>query len=145
MIIKNLSPLKFGQLHCLLLLFLPFPLCAEPPDRDSQVDLWELWAKPRICVVSAEKLSCKMDTGIAWLGQQEADICLSSSQQTGVLQCWINASDGEMIQVIDSNKKITYSLTRQGGSQALAEIIIRIVKIPQKKVRRRRRHVWSLL
>lgn len=143
--IKNLSLLKSRQLYWLLLLPLPFSLFAESADSASESDVWELWAKPRICVSSEERLSCEMETDIVWLGEQEADICLSSSIDTDVLQCWVSSSGGEVIQEIDSRKKITYWLTRHGSSQALAKITIRIVKIPQKKVRRRRRHVWSLL
>jgi hypothetical protein len=145
MIIKHLVPLKFGSLYCLLLFFLSFPVLAETPDNTIEADLWTLLAKPRICVSSTEKLLCKMETDIVWLGQEEADICLSSSKNLDALQCWISSSKGKVFQEINSDKKITYWLTRQGESHALAKIVIRIVKIPQKKIRRRRRHVWSLL
>lgn len=128
-----------------LMLLFGKPLYAESPANTETSTHWQLWAKPRICVIPSNRRQCHMETDIIWSGLKAADICLSSSQKENSLQCWHNAQSGHVLQTIASNKPITYWLTRPGEDQVLVETQILIVSVPQKRVRRRRRHIWSLL
>lgn len=112
---------------------------------DSSNDFWQLWAKPHICVTPSNLLMCEMETDIKWTGIEQADICLLSSQENATLQCWPHAFAGQIIQEISSDKQITYWLSRPNDDEVLVKTIIRIVTIPQRSVRKRRRHIWSLL
>ncbi len=86
-----------------------------------------------------------METDIAWAGFEQTDICLSSSNNKTVLQCWRNALDGHLWQKIITEEPITYWLNRAGENEILIKTQIRIISFPKKQVRRRRRHIWSLL
>ncbi len=147
--VKPTPPLKFSALlrNCIIGFILLFgkPLQAEPPANADNRTVWQLWAKPRICVMPSNRRQCHMETDIIWSGLKTADICLLSSQKNASLRCWRNAQGGHVLQTIASNKPITYWLTRPGEDKVLVETRIRIVSIPPKRVRRRRRHIWSLL
>ncbi len=144
---KQISLIKwFGLILSLIVIYCQTQsLVAEPLNNRQESNPWKLWAKPRICVLPSEYRSCKMETDIIWLGKNEDDICLLSSQDNAILQCWTNASAGQIVQEINSDKQITYWLTREGEKKVLVKTIIHIVNFPQRRVRRRRRHVWSLL
>ncbi|MCF6202704.1 MAG: DUF3019 domain-containing protein [Methylococcaceae bacterium] len=144
---KQTSLIKQFRLLLSLIVFFcqtPSPL-AEPSNSKQGSTPWKLWAKPRICVLPSKHRLCKMETDIFWRGKNEDDICLLSSQDNAILQCWTNASAGQVVQEIYSDKQITYWLTREGENKVLVKTIIHIVNFPQRRVRRRRRHVWSLL
>lgn len=132
-------------LGIILFLFSAESLFAETLNNESPTGPWTLWAKPRICVVPSDHLTCKMVTDIYWLGSKTDNICLLSSEDNDILQCWTNASAGQIAQTINSDKQIIYWLSRKGKRKILVKTNIRIVKFPQKRIRRRRRHVWSLL
>ncbi|MCH9698417.1 MAG: DUF3019 domain-containing protein, partial [Gammaproteobacteria bacterium] len=80
-----------------------------------------------------------------WTGSIIADICLLWSEQTEALQCWNNAQNGQLLQSIDTENAVKFWLSRPGDDQVLVETQIRIVNIPPRRIRRRRRHIWSLL
>ncbi|MEE9338280.1 MAG: DUF3019 domain-containing protein [Methylococcaceae bacterium] len=137
---------RFGLILSLIIVCCHTPsLLADPSSNKQEVNSWKLWAKPHICVLPSERRLCKMETDIIWLGKNEDDICLLSSQNNAILHCWTNASSGQVVQEINSDKQITYWLTREGENKVLVKTIIHIVNFPQRRVRRRRRHVWSLL
>lgn len=106
---------------------------------------WLLWAKPRICVIPSDRRICKMETDLDWSGFEQADICLSSSEKDSALHCWRDALEGHLAQNIITEKQITYWLNRAGEEEVLVKTQIRIISFPKKQVRRRRRHIWSLL
>lgn len=117
---------------------------------DSEGDIlqagrWELMAKPRICVTPAIRRVCTMSTDLIWTGTVSADICLLSSQAQEAIQCWQNMRKGDLVQDIASEVPITYRLTHFGEDKVLTETTIRIITVPQRQIRRRRRHIWSLL
>ena len=114
-------------------------------ESNSHENSWQLWAKPRICVMPSNVLMCEMETDFNWKGVEQADICLLSSQQNAILQCWTHADRGQLLQQITSDKLITYWLSRSNEDEILVETVVRVVTIPQRSVRRRRRHIWSLL
>ncbi len=135
--------------------FIRFVLCAgivliQTVQAESMVNtdadtFWTLLAKPRICVLPADRRQCIMDTDITWSGSVAADICLLSSQESEALSCWYKSQDGHLFQTIVSENPVTLWLSRFGESHVLTETRIQIVNIPPRRVRRRRRHVWSLL
>ena len=114
-------------------------------ESSSQENSWQLWAKPRICVMPSNVLMCKMETDFNWTGVEQADICLLSSQQNAILQCWTHTDKGQLLQQIESDKLITYWLSRSNEEEILVKTVVRVVTIPQRSIRRRRRHIWSLL
>lgn len=118
---------------------------ADSSEKKAKNNLWQLWAKPRICVTPSNELFCKMDTDFQWAGVEQADICLLSSQEDALLHCWPKAFGGQLLQEIISDKEITYWLARPNDNEVLVKTIVRIVTIPQRPVRKRRRHIWSLL
>ncbi len=137
---------RFGINLSLIIVYCQTPsLLAEPSSNLHESNPWKLWAKPRICVLPSKHRLCKMETDIIWLGKNEDDICLLSSQNNAILHCWTNASAGQVVQEINSDKQVTYWLIREGENKVLVKTIIRIINFPQRRVRRRRRHVWSLL
>lgn len=143
--LPNQFNLLYSQVLGIILLFLqPYPLLSEPINK-IDYNAWTLWAKPRICVLPSEHLICKMETDIIWTSKKEDNICLLSSKDNAVLHCWSNASGGQIAQTINSDKQITYWLTHEGEDKVLIKTMIRIIRFPQKRIRRRRRHVWSLL
>ena len=86
-----------------------------------------------------------METDFQWAGVEQADICLLSSQEDALLHCWPQAFGGQLLQEIISDKEITYWLSRPDDDEVLVKTIVRIVTIPQRPVRKRKRHIWSLL
>jgi hypothetical protein len=86
-----------------------------------------------------------METDFNWIGVEQADICLLSSQQNAILQCWTHTDKGQLLQQIESDKLITYWLSRFNEDKILVKTVVRVVTIPQRSIRRRRRHIWSLL
>lgn len=129
-----------------LLLFQVQTIHAENSPEASSESPWKLWAKPRICVIPSDRRICKMETDVGWAGFEQADICLSSDDDgVAVLQCWRNALEGSLLQSIMTEKPITYWLNRTGEKEVLIKTEIRIISFPKKQVRRRRRHIWSLL
>lgn len=135
---------RIKRVLSILLFFLihnPFVLA----ESNSQENSWQLWAKPRICVMPSNAVLCKMDTDFSWTGVKQTDICLLSSQQNSILQCWTHADRGQSLQQITSDKLITYWLSRSNEDETLVKTVVRVVTIPQRSVRRRRRHIWSLL
>jgi hypothetical protein len=145
---KRKAHLKLSK-HCavslILLIFQIQFIHAESLTEAKSNSLWQLWAKPRICVIPSDRRVCKMETDIAWAGFEQTDICLSSSNNKTVLQCWRNALDGHLWQKIITEEPITYWLNRAGENEILIKTQIRIISFPKKQVRRRRRHIWSLL
>ncbi len=135
---------RIKRVISILLIFLihsPFVL-AESNNHENS---WQLWAKPRICVMPSNVLMCKMETDFNWIGVEQADICLLSSQQNAILQCWTHTDKGQLLQQIESDKLITYWLSRFNEDKILVKTVVRVVTIPQRSIRRRRRHIWSLL
>jgi hypothetical protein len=118
---------------------------SEVESEANKYNPWLLWAKPRICVVPSDRLICKMETDLGWSGIEQADICLSSSEKDAALHCWRDALKGHLAQNIITEKQITYWLNRAGEEEVLVKTQIRIISFPKKQVRRRRRHIWSLL
>lgn len=118
---------------------------AETVDDSQPVSVWQLSAKPRFCVIPHNKKMCKMSTELSWKGQKKSDICLSSSQYNTVLQCWLSALKGVWVEEISSDKSIGFWLALQGGKEILVKTNIKIISLPQKRIRTRRRHIWSLL
>ncbi|HFD13028.1 MAG TPA: DUF3019 domain-containing protein [Crenotrichaceae bacterium] len=133
-----------------LLILIVFIILIPVVQADSTVKtgtdaLWKLWAKPRICVVPSDHRQCEMETDLSWVGSVLADICLLSSEEAETLHCWYKTQDGHLIQTIATETPVSYWLTRYGEDQILVETSIRIVNIPPRRVRRRRRHIWSLM
>lgn len=118
---------------------------AESGAEILQAGSWQLKAKPRICVTPVVRRLCTMSTDFIWVGTVNADICLLSSQTQQTIQCWQNVQHGDVLQDIVSEVPITYWLSHFGGDAVLAETTIRIITVPQRQIRRRRRHIWSLL
>lgn len=118
---------------------------AESSSHNDADAFWKLFAKPRICVLPSDRRQCIMDTDITWSGSVAADICLLSSQETEAMQCWYKSQDGHLFQTIASETPITLWLSPFGEDQVLTQTQIRIVHIPPRRIRRRRRHIWSLL
>ncbi len=130
-----------------LSVLLPSLVQAESPVTDDErtAMFWQLWAKPRICIVPSDRRHCVMDTDINWTGSIIADICLLWSEDSEALRCWRNTQTGHLLQSIDSENAVRFWLSRPGDDQILVETKIRIVNIPPRRIRRRRRHIWSLL
>lgn len=139
---RIITLIKTNTSYWLIILSLQSQVVVADP---SENNLWQLWAKPRICVTPSNELFCKMDTDFQWAGVEQADICLLSSQEDVLLHCWPQAFGGQLLQEIISDKEITYWLSRPNDDEVLVKTIVRIVTIPQRPVRKRRRHVWSLL
>lgn len=133
----------------LLVLSVLFPTLAhaESPatEEERTAMFWQLWAKPRICIVPSDRRHCVMDTDINWSGSIIADICLLWSEESEALRCWRDTQAGQFLQSIDSEHAVKFWLTRPGDDKILVETQIRIVNIPPRRIRRRRRHIWSLL
>ncbi len=129
----------------ILLIFLTPTIHAESVSEKNSESFWKLWAKPRICVIPSDHRLCKMETELGWLSFEQADICLSSSEKEAALYCWKNAQGGHLLQSIVTEKPITFWLKRLGEKEVLIKTQIRIIRFPKKQIRRRRRHIWSLL
>ena len=129
----------------ILLVLLTPTIHAESVSEKNSENFWKLWAKPRVCVIPADHRLCKMETELAWLSFEQADICLSSSEKQAAVHCWKNAQGGHLLQNIMTEKPISFWLNREGEEEVLIKTQIRIIRFPKKQVRRRRRHIWSLL
>lgn len=137
---------KYFSILIIILIHSQFVLAESSDSNNSRNNkTWQLWAKPRICVMPSNLLMCEMETDFNWIGVEQADICLLSSQEGAILQCWPYSVGGHLFQQISSDKQITYWLSRSNDDEVLVKTIIHIVTIPQRSVRRRRRHIWSLL
>jgi hypothetical protein len=119
--------------------------CAESFAKASVVGEWQIKAKPRICVKPLIRPMCTMSTDIIWNGSVNADICLLSSQTQAHIKCWTDVQTGDILQEITTDIAITYWISYVDEDTVLAETTVRIVNVPQRQIRRRRRHIWSLL
>ncbi|NOQ15498.1 MAG: DUF3019 domain-containing protein [Methyloprofundus sp.] len=149
--LRNDVRLKFS--HHLLISVLVMALCcaqlqlvfAESLAEAPAMEAWQIKAKPRICVKPSIRPVCAMSTDIIWNGSINADICLLSSQTQARIKCWTDVQTGDILQNINSDIAITYWISHFGEDAVLAETTVRIVTVPQRQIRRRRRHIWSLL
>ncbi len=120
-------------------------VAAESLTEVPVISTWQIKAKPRICVKPSIRPICTMNTDIIWKGSVNADICLLSSQTQMHIKCWTNVQAGNILQEINSDIEITYWIAHFGEDAVLAKTTVRIVNVPQRQIRRRRRHIWSLL
>lgn len=142
---KLLYGMQLGTLYILLYCVPIAAVSAEPLEDTIASASWHLTAKPRICVTPVVRRTCTMSTDIIWTGTVNADICLLSSQAQQSIQCWKNVQNGDILQHIVSDEPIYYWLSHLNDDAVLAETTIRIITVPQRQIRRRRRHIWSLL
>ncbi|BCG64379.1 MAG: hypothetical protein methR_P2152 [Methyloprofundus sp.] len=149
--LRNDVRLKFS--HSLSMSILVTALCcaqlqlvfAESLAEVLVMGAWQIKAKPRICVKPSIRPMCTMSTDLIWSGSVNADICLLSSQTQARIKCWTDVQTGDILQEINSDIAITYWISHFGENAVLAETTVRIVTVPQRQIRRRRRHIWSLL
>ncbi len=121
------------------------PISSQAAETDSAAAPLILEAKPRICVTVSDQPQCSMITDIIWRSVVNADYCLFSSEQNNLLKCWRDADSGLLNQTINSDKAITYWLSKPGENRKLIQVVVHVVTVPPKNIRRRRRHIWSLL
>lgn len=137
-----------GKRHILCRLGTPVMLLAIVIWADAvsaEQSGWRMEIKPKVCVIPESRSQCEVDAEISWVGKQTANICLLSSEQDAVLQCWNNAIYGSSVESIISSRQVIFHLVPEGKDDVLAECVMWVVTVPEKRTRRRRRHIWSLL
>ncbi len=128
-----------------LLMLVSWTIYAEPTPIDINKPAWQLWAKPRICVLPANKIHCEMETELNWTASLEANVCLSSSQQKKKLHCWQQSINGRLNYLVYTESRVYFWLTYPNESTPLIKTFVHIVNLPEKKIRKRRRRIWSLM
>lgn len=129
----------------------PFPvvlaailLCSSAPAADVS-GLFELEIKPRVCVRIDMEEPCGMELDIAWYSSVAADVCLWASAEDALLRCWEESRQGNLIVEYASEDNYRFRLQEARSSEVLATADITVVTRDLRNLRRRRRHVWSLL
>lgn len=138
---------KHQLIGCCLGLALMSPLIsiAEHDENQEATDQWRLWAKPRICVLPANKIYCEMQSQLAWESEGKASVCLFSSQQASDIKCWQEALNGELAYWLRSSTNIDFWLSYPEQEKPLIKTTVHVVNLPERRVRKRRRRIWSLM
>jgi hypothetical protein len=129
-----------SRLFCLAMLLVAVTTMAEPGEV-------VLTARPGLCILQDTELSeCVMALDLKWNAARNSDFCLYHSRADAALQCWSGTSSGHYLSELASHEDVSYWLQHPGIDQQLAKITVRVVSLAQRNpVRRRRRHVWSVL
>jgi len=105
-----------------------------------------LTARPGLCILEdPETRECVMGVELTWRGPV-GDYCLYQSEVEKPLACWSGESSGELKSRLVSEQDVAYWLQLPPQEEHLAEIVVRVVSLAQRRPeRRRRRHAWTPL
>jgi DUF3019 family protein len=117
-------------------------LATEAAAQDEPV----LTARPGLCILKdPETRQCVMGVELSWRGPV-GDYCLYQSVVREPLACWEDESTGELQSRLVSEQDVTYWLQRTMSEEHLAEVVVRVVSLAQRRPQtRRRRHAWTPL
>lgn len=124
------------------LLALALLLATQATAQDETV----LTARPGLCILKdPETRQCVMGVALSWRGPV-GDYCLYQSVIREPLACWEDVSAGELQARLISEQDVTYWLQRGTSGEHLAEVVVRVVSLAQRRPQtRRRRHAWTPL
>ncbi len=117
--------------------------CALPvPASDELV----LTARPGLCILKdPDTQECVMGVALSWQGPA-GNYCLHQSGVAEPLACWTGQSAGQLQSRLASEDDVAYWLQVPPSDEHLAQILVRVVSLAQRRPeRRRRRHAWTPL
>ncbi|CAA0081497.1 Uncharacterised protein [Halioglobus japonicus] len=124
-------------------LILPLLLLAQPVAAQDEI---VLTARPGLCILKEPQTrQCVMGVELSWRGPV-GDYCLYQSVVQEPLACWAGKAAGELQSRLVSEEDVTYWLQRTLSQEHLAEVVVRVVSLAQRRPQnRRRRHAWTPL
>lgn len=117
------------------------------PSRASEAAAveWQLSVRPSICVSYDSEQPCTMAMEVSWEGNAHIDVCLRDSVDEPMLHCWADARQGRIEVSYSNTDDVLYQLVEETTDAVLAEAEIKVINRDLRSVRKRRRHVWSIL
>ena len=121
-------------------------LCLGAADA-ALANEYTLKVKPRLCIVSEEQPACDAPLEAVWAAPASGNYCLYQQGQTQPLQCWNGASAGRYAANTTIRAPLLLQLTNtsDGSTVARAEVEVLSEDNSDRRRKRRRRHVWSIL
>ncbi len=112
----------------------------------SAADEPVLTARPGLCILQdAETRECVMGVELTWRGPA-GDYCLYQSALAEPLACWTGQDQGQLKARLASEDDVAYWLQVPPSDERMAQVIVRVVSLAQRRPeRRRRRHAWTPL
>ncbi|MBT8145151.1 MAG: DUF3019 domain-containing protein [Gammaproteobacteria bacterium] len=119
-------------------------LCAAVIARADDADV-VLDVKPRLCVMGGDR-KCDASVVAAWRSRQPGAFCLHASGRETPLQCWQEMREGRYLGEHQIDGTLTLILIAATGAEvARSEIEVLASDTSDRRRKRRRRHVWSIL
>jgi hypothetical protein len=140
---KNHSKMKLLNAFSLFLLGLILLCLTLPVYSNPQKNKVVLIVKPKLCVLSNERQTCKDKIIISWKSKKPQSLCLYSNQTTDTLACWRESWSGETEQLIKTKESLLFTL--KDKNVIIVEKELEVFKSFAKRNKRsRKRHPWSL-
>ncbi len=113
---------------CLLLLLLTINTIANAADIQASMNV-----SPEQCVAMRQGQACYVAVQLSWQVDTPGNYCVYSADETKALNCWENASAGELKKSFNSKVNLEFSLRRQNDSSSLASAVVKMAWVHKKK------------
>ncbi|WP_282166584.1 DUF3019 domain-containing protein [Shewanella japonica] len=111
---------------------------------DTLIGQAQLSATPRLCLIDANDSICEIDIELNWQVENEQLVCIQSNYQPIARWC-SDSTDEHSLQIsVSTSEDIHFVLINKSNNNELAEVILKVTKTSEPKIRRRYRNPWSL-
>ncbi len=122
---------------CSLILWVAFPLLAT-----DSIDKFDLFIKPKICILENRLTLCEQLVEVSWELKKEQPVCLYIQGRSGALACWKKHRADSNEFMIETSEKIIFQLKNSVSEKVIYSSTYKVYrKIAQ--YRRKRRNPWS--
>lgn len=106
-----------------------------------------LTVKPLLCIIDEKNESCDMDFKVDWQSAVTASYCLGDDVGTAPLACWLEQSSGRHLESRVVDEPFSFILSHADDNESVAEVRVDVMstKTTDRRRKRSRRHVWSVL
>ncbi len=112
-----------------------------------------LSVKPKLCVLSNQRQTCKDKIIISWQSSKARSLCLFSNIKQVSLACWSDSWSGRTEQLIKTQESLEFYLKeklpgnniKNNQQQIVAQKKLEVIKkFARRNKRSRKRHPWSI-
>jgi len=128
----------------MFLVCIPLSVTAADVATASSV---QLKVKPVLCIIDRRTPSCDMDFLIAWQSPVLGYYCLHNPFVAVPLRCWSEADAGQHEERRIVEKGFMFWMTAEGSDEPVAAVEVEVMTsdTPDRRRKRRTRHVWDIL
>ncbi len=107
----------------------------------------DLNVNPRLCITDSPDKACKLNLKFHWVADQSGDYCLVDQTNNKNLQCWQQDDNGRWQTKLKVKDQQIFIMADTGKVVPLSHVKIEVLSThtEDRRQRRRRRNVWSLL